>query len=65
MSITDPFVSGILGTSCLLDKHHIMGREVIVEATNRKLNFGSWEMTFYDEVDGRRQKCVLIKIIGA
>ena len=50
------------------DAHHkrqIMGREVVVAITNGKLDFGPWEQVFYGEFDGRRDKRVLIKIIGA
>src|SRR5882762_9141933 len=49
------------------DAHHkrqIMGREVVVAITQGKLDFGPWEQIFYGEFDGRRQKRVLIKIIG-
>ena len=49
------------------DAHHkrqIMGREVVVAITEGKLHFGPWEQIFYGEFDGRRQKRVLIKIIG-
>ena len=49
------------------DAHHkrqIMGREVVVAITNGRLDFGTWERIFYGEFDGRRQKRVLIKVIG-
>jgi secondary thiamine-phosphate synthase enzyme len=46
-------------------KRTIMGREVVVAVTNGKLDFGTWEQIFYGEFDGRREKRVLIKIIGA
>jgi len=49
------------------DAHHkrqIMGREVVVAITQGKLDFGPWEQIFYGEFDGRRDKRVLIKIIG-
>ena len=49
------------------DAHHkrqIMGREVVVAVTEGRLDFGPWEQIFYGEFDGRRQKRVLIKIIG-
>ena len=49
------------------DAHHkrqIMGREVVVAITDGRLDFGPWEQIFYGEFDGRRQKRVLIKIIG-
>ena len=49
------------------DAHHkrqIMGREVVVAITDGRLDFGPWEQIFYGEFDGRRQKRVMIKIIG-
>lgn len=45
-------------------KRTIMGRETIVAVTNGKLDFGTWEQIFYFEFDGKREKRVLIKIIG-
>jgi len=49
------------------DAHHkrqVMGREVVVAVTRGKLDFGPWEQIFYGEFDGRRDKRVLVKIIG-
>ena len=45
-------------------KRQVMGREVVVAVTGGALDFGPWERIFYGEYDGRRQKRVLIKIIG-
>jgi secondary thiamine-phosphate synthase enzyme len=45
-------------------KRQIMGREVVVAVTNGKLDFGPWEQIFYGEFDGRRNKRVLVKVIG-
>jgi secondary thiamine-phosphate synthase enzyme len=45
-------------------KRQVMGREVVVAITEGKLDFGPWEQIFYGEFDGRRDKRVLIKIIG-
>ena len=45
-------------------KRQIMGREVVVAITEGRLDFGTWERIFYGEFDGRRQKRVLVKIIG-
>lgn len=45
-------------------KRQIMGREVVVAITKGKLDFGPWEQIFYGEFDGRRDKRVLVKIIG-
>ena len=49
------------------DAHHkrqIMGREVVVAVTEGALDFGPWEQIFYGEFDGRREKRILVKIIG-
>ena len=49
------------------DAHHkrqIMGREVVVAITEGRLDFGPWEQIHYGEFDGKRDKRVLIKIIG-
>jgi secondary thiamine-phosphate synthase enzyme len=49
------------------DAHHkrqVMGREVVVAVTKGALDFGPWEQIFYGEFDGRRDKRVLIKVIG-
>jgi secondary thiamine-phosphate synthase enzyme len=49
------------------DAHHkrqIMGREVVIAVTGGRLDFGPWEQIFYGEFDGRRDKRVLVKIIG-
>ena len=45
-------------------KRQIMGREVVVAITKGKLDFGTWEQIFYGEFDGKRNKRVLVKIIG-
>jgi secondary thiamine-phosphate synthase enzyme len=45
-------------------KRTIMGREVVVAVTNGRLDFGTWEQIFYGEFDGKRNKRVLVKIIG-
>ncbi len=45
-------------------KRQIMGREVVVAITKGQLDFGTWEQIFYGEFDGRREKRILVKIIG-
>ena len=45
-------------------KRQVMGREVVVAITKGNLDFGPWEQIFYGEFDGRRQKRVLVKVIG-
>jgi secondary thiamine-phosphate synthase enzyme len=45
-------------------KRQIMGREVVVAITKGKLDFGPWEQIFYGEFDGKRNKRVLVKVIG-
>ena len=45
-------------------KRQIMGRESVVAITEGRLDFGTWEQIFYGEFDGKREKRVLVKIIG-
>jgi secondary thiamine-phosphate synthase enzyme len=45
-------------------KRQVMGREVVVAVTAGRLDFGTWEQIFYGELDGRRRKRVLVKIVG-
>ena len=45
-------------------KRQVMGREVVVAITDGQLDFGPWKTIFYGEFDGRRNKRVLVKIIG-
>lgn len=45
-------------------KRTVMGREVVCAITNGRLDFGTWEQIFYYELDGKRNKHALIKIIG-
>lgn len=45
-------------------KRTVMGREVVCAVTNGRLDFGPWEQIFYYELDGKRKKRALIKIIG-
>ena len=45
-------------------KRQVMGREVVVAITDGQLDFGPWETIFYGEFDGRRNKRILVKIIG-
>ena len=41
-----------------------MGREVVCAITGGRLDFGPWEQISYYELDGKREKRALIKIIG-
>ena len=45
-------------------KRTIMGREVVVAITAGRLDLGPWEQIFYYELDGKRDKRVLVKMIG-
>lgn len=45
-------------------KRTIMGREVVCAITNGELDFGTWDQIFYYELDGKRRKHALVKIIG-
>ena len=45
-------------------KRTVMGRETVVAITGGQLDFGTWEQIFYFEFDGKRDKRVLVKVIG-
>ena len=45
-------------------KRTVMGRETVVAVTQGRLDLGTWEQIFYYELDGKRRKHALIKIIG-
>ena len=45
-------------------KRTVMGRETVVAITDGQLDFGTWEQIFYYEFDGKRNKRVLVKVIG-
>ncbi len=45
-------------------KRQLIRREVVIAVTDGKLDFGPWEQIFYGEFDGKRDKRVLVKIIG-
>ncbi len=45
-------------------KRQVMGREVVVAVTRGRLDLGTWERIFYGEFDGRRDKRVLVKVLG-
>ena len=45
-------------------KRTVMGREVVCAITDGALDFGTWEQIFYYEFDGKRDKRLLIKVIG-
>jgi len=45
-------------------KRTIMGREVVVAVTEGRLDFGPWERIHYFELDGKRKKRALVKVIG-
>lgn len=45
-------------------KRSVMGREAVVAITDGRLDFGTWEQIFHFEFDGKRDKRVLVKIIG-
>jgi len=42
-----------------------IGHEVIVPVTGGRLDLGPWQRIFYGEWDGRRQKRVILKAMGA
>jgi thiamine phosphate synthase YjbQ (UPF0047 family) len=47
------------GVSLLI--HH----EVIVPITKGRLDLGNWQRVFYAELDGQREKRLIVKVLGA
>ena len=45
-------------------KRTLMGHQVMLPITKGKLDLGRWEQLFYAEFDGRRRKCVVVKVMG-
>ncbi len=45
-------------------KNMLVGHQVLVPITERKLDFGPWQQVFYAEFDDKRKKRVIIKLIG-
>lgn len=45
-------------------KNLLTHHQVIIPVTNGRLDFGPWQTVFYCEYDGRRNKKLIIKIIG-
>ena len=45
-------------------KNLLIGHEVIIPVTNGRLDFGPWQQVYYAEFDGRRNKRVIIKVMG-
>ncbi|MCG9967007.1 secondary thiamine-phosphate synthase enzyme YjbQ [Pelotomaculum terephthalicicum JT] len=45
-------------------KNLLVGCQVTLPVTNGKLDLGPWQQVFYAEFDGRRNKRLVIKVIG-
>jgi secondary thiamine-phosphate synthase enzyme len=45
-------------------KNLLIGHEVIIPITAGRLDFGPWQQVYYAEFDGRRDKRVIIKVMG-
>ena len=46
-------------------KNLLIGHQVIVPITKGKLDLGPWQQVFYYEFDGRRDKRLVLKALGA
>ena len=42
----------------------LIGHQAVMAVTKGKLDLGPWEQIFYCEFDGKRQKRVLVKVVG-
>ncbi len=45
-------------------KSLLIGHEINVPVTKGRLDLGTWQQVYYAEFDGKRQKRVLIKVMG-
>jgi secondary thiamine-phosphate synthase enzyme len=45
-------------------KNLLIGHQVIVPITNGRLDLGPWQQIFYYEFDGRRDKRLVMKVMG-
>lgn len=45
-------------------KSLLFNHEIIVPITGGRLDFGPWQQIFYGEWDGRRNKRIIVKVIG-
>ena len=45
-------------------KNLLVGHQVIVPITRGKLDLGPWQQIFYYEFDGRRDKRLVLKVLG-
>ncbi len=45
-------------------KNLLIGSQVVLPITEGRIDFGPWQQVYYAEFDGRRNKRVIIKIIG-
>ncbi len=45
-------------------KSFLTNHEILVPVTHGKFDFGTWQQIFYAEYDGRRDKRILVKIMG-
>ena len=60
IGITEP--ARITGDAHL--KNLLIGHQVLIPITDGRLDFGPWQQVYYAEFDERRNKRVIIKIIG-
>ena len=42
----------------------IMGRESVIAVSDFDLDLGPWEAIFYGEFDGKREKRIMVKVLG-
>jgi secondary thiamine-phosphate synthase enzyme len=45
-------------------KRQLMGQQVTMAITKGSLDLGTWEQIYYADFDGRRNKRILIKVLG-
>lgn len=45
-------------------KNLVIGHQVLVPVTDGRMDLGTWQQIYYAEFDGRRDKRVIVKILG-
>ncbi|HXX70227.1 MAG TPA: YjbQ family protein [Polyangiaceae bacterium] len=60
-----PTLEAILSRSGVDDGLILVHQEVIVPITKKRLDLGPWQRVFNAEFDGRRDKRLIVKVMGA
>ena len=45
-------------------KNLLVGHQIILPITKRRLDLGPWQQVYYAEFDGKRRKRIVVKVLG-